>query len=339
MKTREYMPRRIPTLVLFAVLVTFLAALATAQRSAREPVHEAIGELKAGIEGRARARERLRELPSEQVIASLIRHLREDPAFEDPAVRGVAYALLDDHRAETTDIGREQLLFGLANWGYGAEALARVGAVPEVVKALGKKLQEGMPTPDVGVVRALGSLGAGARDYLPPIEEVFGNQQRADYTLRFNASKAMVSIGGIERALTHFQQAEDPEGQRIVLSTLGYYGVQTKGIYDTDHRQREQIRAFVLEKLKSDDRGVRRTALTEALGAAFWEDYVVIRSRHDYEMNAQVRAALEYMAANDPDEGLREKAGELLVADLDPIVAKILRIRAQQDKEQRNPGE
>jgi len=296
----------------------------------RKAVYEAVEEMIGDVNALYRSRDKLRELPAEEVIPVLVQHLRSDPRFGNVQVRGMGYELLAWHGAETTEVGLEEMLRALPENGGLAKSLSRLGPTPpaRVLEAIGKKFVDDLPTPNDEVIKALGSFGTLSRAYLPQIEEVFFNTAFGAGG-RGDAADAMIRIAGMKWAVERFEKidaSKDPKGEVVVLGTLGYFGAETNATYDTDNATRDAIRERVLQGTRNEHKEVRKAAL-EGLLPSFGEDGIVIRSRTDYELHPGIKAALLEMTRRDPDEGLRQRAAKVLEQTesvLDDVVKQIM---------------
>lgn len=99
----------------------------------------------------------------------------------------------------------------------------------------------------------------------------------------------------------------DIGSRKSALWVLGVIGSKTAGEFDGIPQQQQDIRSFVIESLSSPEFDERNAAL-ESLMFVFGDDLVVFHSESDYELNPVVVDALQRMAAEDPDEGLRSLA-------------------------------
>lgn len=275
----------------------------------------------------------LRELPSESVLNAVTLHLQSDARFRQTVVRNLAYALLDHHRAEVTLNGVQQLVIGMRECGAGARALARLGpnAPAEVVTAVGDRLRETVASPNDELLRALGAFGSAARPHIDTVMVVLDNVELSE-TTRYNALEAMVKIGGTGFLLRELDEtdARDAATQRIILWGMAYFGSKTHGTYDTDAAPREKIQRFVLEALRSENKGIREAAF-EAMVPAFGEDALIIHSATDYQWNPRFIEPLRALAAGDTDGELRARVTKALEElDLDRAAANVLRKRQEQ---------
>lgn len=321
-----------------------------------DQLHDAIDAL---IHSHAAKDSPLLQLPVDEVILALINTLQGNEAFAgtSPDARRRAYSALTRRyarsesgaSADTMMQAYSQILAGLlepdvrirkicikaiaaASREHHVEAAAAVasalrkvrGESNEIVGAEDKAYAAQIPG---RAVSTLGSFGQASRPYLADIEEVF-RDVRADDSSRWDAVKAMIRIVGIEEALDHFNEL-DPTGVKVLLWTLAYQGGKTKGTYNTNPLHRKRIRELIVSATRSQDVEVRTAAL-EALIPAFGLEVVIIRSPEDYQWNPSFIGTIEYMAANDPDSVLQQRAaGALQQFDLDRAVKKILRKREE----------
>ncbi len=179
---------------------------------------------------------------------------------------------------------------------------------------------------------------------LPKLESQIGegrtSRSSVAYRLRVLALGTVYGIGGVEEVVKLAERDDlDEDAQQMIVGSFAGLGARSQGTFHTDAAHRERIREIALRGMTSPFENVRKAAL-QSLVWSFGEDWVVIRSREDYEIHPQLKAALKNMAANDADEALRQQAASSLVQMeerfLERAVENILRKR-KKDKESRGP--
>ncbi len=293
-----------------------------------------VGGLEPASAYRAQLRETLRGFPEPDVVSVILEHLETDPRFHDRTLRSIAYGLLDDFHAEKTPEGLAQLLTGLKEHGYGANALGRLGSNPPpgVVEALGNRLVTGPSDGQDPVVRSLGAYKELSLPYFDAVAAVL-ERKDLEYPSRFTAAKALVAIGGIEKALEKFRNDDaDAATEKIVLNAVGYWGLQTWGTYNADESVRQTLKRRTLSGLKHPDRDVRNAAMEATFVGPYNMEIAVKGADGRWTLNPEVAEALRYMATNDPDEKLRAKALLGLNDDYTRLGEKIERNRKKMEK-------
>jgi hypothetical protein len=260
-------------------------------------------------------------LPADDVILAVTDGL-EHGVFRDEKLRGFSYRTLSDLGAVKTDAGFRWLLTCLDDSRdflalcVGALTRAPTEKIPDVVVHLAAILgaEETTDREKLLLVKAMGDIGKPASAHLKSIERIF-KERTADERLRGSAAFAMLKIGGLEYAVERFASA-DPTGQRALLPYLARYIGETEQTLGskvdpgfTQHRR--EARKLVLPAMRSEDVSVRKAAL-EALPMIYGEEALIIRSRDDYEMDAEYRKAVQEMAMQDSDADLRERAAKMI---------------------------
>lgn len=291
------------------------------------------------------ARSKLAELPRDAVIQLVVRGISDDASFLDENKRAHAYRILVDLNAVDTDAGFAQLVAGLRDplsHSLCAHGLIKAPAdkLPEVADRLAAMLvaEETTDREKLPLVKALGGIGKPASAHLESIERIFA-ERAADELLRGAAAFAMLRIGGLGYAVERFAGV-DPAGQRAMLPYLARHIVETEmalgNKVDTEFTQhRREARKLVLPAMRSEDVGVRKAAL-EALPVVYGEEALIIRTRDDYEMDAEYGNAVRQMAMQESDGDLRERAAKMIDPGfVDLKVESILRRRARRESESR----
>ena len=129
------------------------------------------------------------------------------------------------------------------------------------------------------------------------------------YRLRAAALRTIYGLGGVEEIVILAERDDlDEDAQQMIVGSFASLGARSKGTFHTDAAHRDRIREIVLRGMTSPFENVRKAAL-QSLVWPFGDDWVLIRSESDYEINPQIKTALEDMAANDHDPELRQRAG------------------------------
>lgn len=298
--------------------------------------------------------EELTKVPREQLIEALVGALLHDCEFRDRSVRRIAYLALSLHHAERTQIGRQQLILGLAEsdpWAKAQCLNALDNALPdfadEIVPGLAAvwvNLEKAgvLANPDgepsreerrlaQGLLKAFATLRERGEPFVAKIERTFKNPQ-IDARIRADAVYTMLRILGMKVGLARFEKL-DPVGESIVLWTLAKVAVEADASGGMDNAYRAEIEQRYLKGLASESKDVRVAAL-RGLEVAFGDDFVVVRSHKDYGLNPDVENALENVVAHDTDPELRDMATKLLALDhLERKVESILRRLAEKEGE------
>jgi hypothetical protein len=88
------------------------------------------------------------------------------------------------------------------------------------------------------------------------------------------------------------------------------------------------LKPIFITAIQSSNMETRKAALEALFPGGDLEEYMIVRSRDDYELNPIVEAALMAIATSDPDPSLRERATQALDPEyLDKIAAKVFRER------------
>ena len=305
----------------------------------------------------------LAALSAEEAIPALVEQLSGNPDLQDTenrwptpgrvwgyghGRRRLAYLALRDHNGIQTDIGYEQFVACLSEPKYGSFcATTLIEKAPgekqsDVVGHIGRYFGD-LKIPDVdkdGIVFRLGRQGPSMAPYLEHMEAVFANREAGE-RLRWMAANAMLRIGGLGRALPHFQEI-DPVGQKGVMTSLARFIVESDESCNykpsAEYREaRDGARKLVLKTMTSSDMEARKAAL-QSYTYVYGMDVLIIRSSEDYEWNPEPRSALEKMAKEDPDPELRNRAAEMMELGLDQVAAKIRRSLARIEKQRQREG-
>ncbi len=155
------------------------------------------------------------------------------------------------------------------------------------------------------------------------------------FHLRAAALGVVYGVEGIEGVIRLAERDDlDEDAHHMIMGGFAGWGARTRGTYNTDDAHRQRIRQLVLNGMTSGFKNVRKAAL-QASVRSFGENWVTIRSRSDYEMNPELKAALERMATTAPEEDLRRRAASALSqmqSQLDRAVEKILRKRRESEE-------
>jgi hypothetical protein len=273
-------------------------------------------------------------LPASEVIHAVVRRLQEDPNFTTEKMRDFSYGVLGRHAGAKTEEGRQILLNGLSDPATRALCASALDDAPpekqtEVVKRLLTYLDDDSTSDSAreAILRTFIKFGSGARAALERLETIFANQQ-LDRRLRSLALAAMITMDTTEHVLTHIGD----EDAAVAILGLATFGAQTKATFNTDELHRQRIYDLFAKALQHPDPVVRDRVL-ECVKPIYGLNMFIIRSRTDYELNPQLRAAMEHMAANDSEEKLRKEAAEVLDPQTnDRYVERILRKREKAEK-------
>ncbi len=140
-------------------------------------------------------------------------------------------------------------------------------------------------------------------------------------------------VGALGPLVNAFAESEG-DARKTLLWVVGMLGAKTNGVFDGNSAYQQAIRKFVVDSFDSPSKEVRKAAF-QGLVWSFGENWVVIQSATDYEINPELIEVINDIAANDPDEELREAAARLpdVLRDryLDRAVETILRSREGQE--------
>jgi len=289
-------------------------------------------------EAQVRAQEWLLAQPPEMVVPAVLRALAENPGFQRPGARVVAYRILTGLRAaqdaETvkriiSDVNAPDPAVQAAC--ISALALASSDEGARVATALIPLLSDAKADPYVKqkALETLARVGRSATDALPIVESLFQDES-ADEQIRWAAAWAMMSVGGLPYAIEQFQHL-DATGLKVVLWALPRHivehGDRKRYVDDPKFEEaRNRAVAIVHEGLASENLDIRKGAFEALLPVYGPRVVTVVDGRAAW--NPRVEEALRHMAATEPDEGLRSRAeGVLEQYDPQRLAERIERIR------------
>jgi hypothetical protein len=251
----------------------------------------------------------LKGFPLEDAVKVITRNMAENPRFQERRIRTLAYGILSELRAETVPDGLSQFLIGLEE-GYGAGGLGRLGASapPEVIQVLGEALRKGPSEKQWSVIVALGAYGERSSAYFDDVAPVL-HRTNLSPSLRKAAAEALISIGGMDKAVEQFDLAKDDHaGEELLMHLFAARGHKTRGSFNSSEDTRNAIRERVLGNLKHSNRDVRLAAMEAMVWGSHVMDIVVRDAAGRWILNPEVAVVLRDVAANDPDEEIRNKA-------------------------------
>ncbi len=311
---------RITAICLISFLGLIHSYVAAQDVSAPTEVDTALEDLVSGSATRSDTIARLSDLPRETVVSGLVEALETNRELtQNDRLKTFVYNVLRQHKAGSTDDGYQQLLAGLDDPVVRTLCvIALVEAPPERRGKTVLKLLEFLDNTDfelgTHVVRTLGRFGDASLAALPAIESIFANED-VNQRYRLASAKSMLQIGGAGRALALFESS-NASGRQAALYALVRFVGETEHRYGIvsarDRKEFEQeLVDFVLASLASPERNVRATAL-EVLPELLSTVLIVGESKETYALNPEISRALADMSANDPDEGLRSQAADML---------------------------
>jgi hypothetical protein len=258
----------------------------------------------------------------------------------------LAYKSLAHHKGANMSQGRAQLVRGLRD----SPSIQRIclDALPaEIVREeLGRLvaiIEDGTldPPEKRGAVETLVGWGPHAAAAVPGLTELLGDAEQ-DPAARKNAALAVLNAVGLGDAMKLFGELDPNAQEPVLIALLLYVGrkeAEGGGLTAEERTARPTAQQYVLVAIRSPDTDTRRAAC-QAAPIVFGEEYILIRSADDFELNPAIRSAMEWMAANDPDPMLRRGAEERLDPQrLSRFVQRVLETRQRRDPEPVNRDE
>lgn len=318
MMIRGRMAFALALLTLGNVTAYLLPSLSAAQDPTRDENVETL--LIQGCENtdsHKEAETRLRSMPSLQAIDAVLHSLNAGDAGKRWDTRKFAYEVLAFHHAATTEGGREQLLRGLDDSVKAIQHIACEALGEDVVtEELDQRLQrfesrEASENERTNILRGLSGWGSHAESALPLATELLRDASQSD-RLRAFAAIAVLNIGGVEKAVEVLSKL-DPVGLRESMGPLATFAGETQGTFGTDNREvRAKVRTFIRECMRNPGREIRILAFQGFVVSFTKGEAKLGNDAEGYIINPELREPLETMARNDPDEGLRGAARQLL---------------------------
>jgi len=357
------MPTKTLMAVCFGTILVTLPCVSgqDARSSVQETVDEVLSQYRQGAMKEANAHARLKELPHEAVVLSLVTALNREPTLKEGA-HNFSYRMLRDLRAAHTEAGFQQFLFGL--WMPAVAPICAEGLLdapepkqPDVLAHISRyldetktpirpeKSKEGFPIPPSrseidlkGVLSAINRKGKDALPYVNILDTILRDRERA-VDVRSAAAIAITKIKPLPEAIKHFDNLDEsgleasltawPQPVAHLISDLRKAG---KSLREEDPLFFQKLRQFIVDGLNSSRPETQKAAL-EPMFLVFGNDMLVIRSREDYELNPELRPILEDISANHPDPGFRQRVQQLLSPQsLDKVVEGLYRERQRQEK-------
>lgn len=257
----------------------------------------------------------LDQLSRTEAVAELCAPFLQDDSSPSPAFTQYAYNMLRNLKGAETDDGFAVLVQGLddSNVNHQLAALQGLAFAPDSRHGLlGPRLvaiirDEQQHTLRWQAFRTLAQLRVRSNDAEALAEERLLDEQ-ANKRIRIAAATYL------SRALpiAAFLKSYDQVNCEVVLAAMARAtGMSESRNLATNAHERNTIRAYLLECLASDEVTCRKTAL-ECVFVLLPDSFVVVRSQTDYEIPEDLRAALEQIADDDPEESLRQRASSLL---------------------------
>lgn len=324
---------KIPLLYVILAVICNIIGMGSALASMDAPADPINAAIEQAIGGDTYgASQRLDELSESEVIEAIVERLQHDPRFREKKLRSFAYRVLGRKSAGRTDIGYALLISCLSEPEYRLICISSLADVPDARQLeVANRLMTLLNDPSLSeaeqtaILRNLPKYGQHSRAGLRQIEQIFDNRN-LETNIRFIAFLAMLRLSTIEQALAHVRD----EDARAVVSAFARHREFVPASFNTDNQHRQRIYNLVLVALRDKNPEVRLLGL-ESIGAIYGENMYLIRSASDFEMEPALKSALEEIARNDPEIGLRYDAERMLDREMQAkYVAKILEARQNQ---------
>ncbi len=255
----------------------------------------------------------------EKLIRPLANAFILDARFADQRVRRRVSTLFVHISAAKFPQATDALVVGVRD-GNGdvqsscALALSKGTAEPQrrALEALAPIWRNHRELPAFRSVRALRCamlFGSPLDDYTDEFEGLLLDQS-VDIQVRAASGGAMLHAGRIRRGLDLLEQLDRP-GKVAMMKELKNVYAQRHDFLKREPDQALRLRSIILGALRSEDIELRRAAFG-SLVVGFHDELLLKDDGGQWILNPQVRAILEQIVANDPDEELVGQTRKML---------------------------
>ena len=158
-------------------------------------------------------------------------------------------------------------------------------------------------------IRCASLFGPTLDAYADELKRLFVDKE-VHVQIRTAAGGALCHAGRIKLALDLFEQL-DISGKVALIRELKNVYAQRRDFLKAEPEQAARLRRIILVSLHSREGKLRQAAFSSLI-VAFREAFLLKDDAGKWDLNPEVRATLEDMVANDPDEELVEQARNLL---------------------------
>ncbi|MEK6676820.1 MAG: hypothetical protein AABZ47_14345 [Planctomycetota bacterium] len=291
---------------------------------------------------------RLERLPKDILVRALVAEIAQDGEPPNSRIRILAYTVLSRIGAANDPAVFDLFVEGMSDPSLSAICFDGLVKAPpdrhaEVVERLIPLVTDNtlQSATRISLVRSIGRIGPSAGEAVEILLKLYRNDQEADSGLRAAAAASLLRIVELERALELLRDTKPPLTKHVVGSFGTFIGETDERLqYDLPDEYcnaRAKVRQYVIEKLFDDDREVRETAV-QVLNWSFSADWVIFHTEDKYEWEPVLRAAMERIATQDPDEVLRGQAREAIERFPQRVEATLRRRQSAAEKKANDPS-